>query len=72
MIDEVEVEWCVICGKENMREKMELREIGQAEEGGQSGHYGEGEKGGGKDDFRGRAKTWEKGVWWVCQEGCRV
>ena len=60
-IDEVEVEWCVHCGKEGERISMQLREV----RGLLTTRKSQGES-----DGQERMGREQEGMWWVCKNCC--
>ena len=74
-VDELDVEWCVKCGKEKDRMAMELKEVkldileqGKERVQGKLGNMGSRSVNGrvtGVGDEKG-----DVGVWWVCRWGC--
>jgi hypothetical protein len=63
-VDEVGVEWCVLCGRERDRVEMELREMSR-EVADRLGLYGTKGDGKAEDEPEGGG-----GLWWVCQRDC--
>lgn len=63
-VDEVGVEWCVLCGRERDRAEMELREMSR-EVADRLGLYGTKGDGKAEDEPEGGG-----GLWWVCQRDC--
>ncbi|RSH93621.1 hypothetical protein EHS25_006267 [Saitozyma podzolica] len=63
-VDEVGVEWCVLCGRERDRAEMDLREMSR-EVADRLGLYGTKGDGKAEDEPEGGG-----GLWWVCKRDC--
>jgi hypothetical protein len=65
-VDEVEVEWCALCGRERGRQSMELKEVRDDPSGGIVPAPVSGEEG----RHHINTENLFKGMWWVCKDGC--